>query len=189
MNISIFGLGYVGCVSLGCLAEKGHRVIGVDLDKTKVDFINDGKPTIMENQIDEIISRQKQLGTISATNDAIQAVRATDVSYIFVGTPSTPNGHLDLSAVFSVTKEIAEGIKEKREFHVIIIRSTVLPGANEKVTQIVEEVSGKVSGKDFAIVSNPEFLREGSAVHDFYHPPYTLIGSRNDKAIDDETNI
>lgn len=179
MDISIFGLGYVGCVSLGCLAEKGHRVVGVDLDKTKVDFINDGKPTIMEKQIDEIISRQKQLGTISATNDAIQAVRTTDVSYICVGTPSTPNGHLDLSAVFSVSKEIAEGIKRKKEFHVIIIRSTVLPGANEKVAQIVE----KVAGKDFAVVSNPEFLREGSAVHDFYHPPYTLIGSRNDKAI------
>lgn len=183
MKISIFGLGYVGCVSLGCFAEKGHRIIGVDLDKTKVKFINDGKPTVMEKGIDEIIARQKKLGTISAVNDAIQAVKTTEVSYICVGTPSTSNGHLDLSAVFKVSEEIGRGIKEKGEFHVLVIRSTVLPGTNERVSEIVEKTSGKICGEDFAIVSNPEFLREGSAVSDFYHPPYTLIGSSNDKAI------
>ncbi|MCP4991062.1 MAG: UDP-glucose/GDP-mannose dehydrogenase family protein [Colwellia sp.] len=184
MNISIFGLGYVGCVSVGCLAKNGHNVTGVDLSPVKVDFINQGKPTIVENEIDEIISEQHNQGKISATNDGVQAVRNTDVSFICVGTPSTPNGHLDLTAIHSVAGEIGRGIKEKDSFHVVAIRSTVLPGTNMKVTEIIEDISGKKRDKDFAVVSNPEFLREGSAVKDYFQPSFTLIGTGSDMAME-----
>lgn len=185
MNISIFGLGYVGCVSLGCLAKNGHRIIGVDLNQTKIDFINVGKSPIVEKEIDDIISEQHALGTIAATDDGVYAVKNTDVSFMCVGTPSTPktpNGHLNLKAIFNVSEEIAKGIAEKNRFHVVVIRSTVLPGTNEKVSRIIEEKSGKQRDKDFATVSNPEFLREGTAVQDYYSPPYTIIGSCNEQA-------
>ena len=182
MKVSIFGLGYVGCVSLGCLAQNGHTVVGVDLNASKVSFINAGKATIIEDEIDGILSAQHKLGRISATNDGASAVRDTDVSIICVGTPPTNNGHLDFTSVYEVAGEIGRGIKEKTEFHVIAIRSTVLPGTNEKVTQIIEQTSGKKSGTDFATVSNPEFLREGTAVRDYYSPPYTLLGTDNARA-------
>lgn len=183
MNISVFGLGYVGTVSLACLGKNGHKVIGVDLVHTKINFINEGRSPIIENEIDSILSEQHKKGSISATNDGISATQNTDISFICVGTPSTNNGHLHLNAVFNVAEEIGRGIKEKNSYHIIVIRSTVLPGTNEKVIEIVEKVSGKNSNKDFSVVSNPEFLREGTAVKDFYNPPCTLIGSNNDKAI------
>jgi GDP-mannose 6-dehydrogenase len=183
LNISIFGLGYVGCVSLGCLSKNGHQVIGVDLNDTKVDFINKGKPTIVEKEIDNIIYEQHKLGNISATTNSIQAVIDTNVSFICVGTPSTSSGHLNLNAIHKVAEEIGGGIREKKSFHAVVIRSTVLPGTNEKVSKIIEDVSGKKCNKDFAVISNPEFLREGSAVKDFYNPPFTLIGSNNKRSI------
>lgn len=182
MNISIFGLGYVGCVGLGCLAQNGHRVIGVDLAPAKVNAINSGKASIVENEIDTIIAEQYRLGTISATSDALEAVKDTDVSFICVGTPSTPNGHLNLNAIFQVAEEIGKGIGAKKSFHVVVIRSTVLPGTNEKTAAILEEASGRKNGEDFAVVSNPEFLREGTAVKDYFNPPYTLIGSSSPRA-------
>ena len=182
MNISIFGLGYVGCVSMTCLAKNGHYVIGVDVNQTKIDFINQGKPTIVEKQIDNIMLEQHKQKKISATSDSVDTVTKTDVSFICVGTPSTPNGHLDLSTIFRVAGKIGNGIKEKTSFHVVVIRSTVLPGTNEKVSQIIEEASGKKCNIDFAVVSNPEFLREGTAVKDYYTPSYTLIGATNNKA-------
>ena len=184
MKISIFGLGYVGCVSLGCLAKNGHHVIGVDISETKVDFINKGKSTIVEKNIDTIISEQHKLEKISATTNGIQAVLNTDLSFICVGTPSSQNGHLNLKAIFKVAEEIGKGIREKKSFHVVVIRSTVLPGTNEKVAAIIEDVANKECNKEFSVVSNPEFLREGSAVNDFYNPPFTLIGSNNKRSIE-----
>ena len=184
MNISIHGLGYVGCVSIGCLAKNGHKIIGVDLQQVKVDFINQGKSPIMENGINDLIYEQYESGNISAINDSCEAAKSTEISFICVGTPSTPEGHLNLNAIFKVAESIGKGIKERNSFHVIVIRSTVLPGTNEKVARIVEETSGKENNKDFAIVSNPEFLREGTAIADYYNPPYTLIGSDNEKAIE-----
>ncbi|NEU09992.1 UDP-glucose/GDP-mannose dehydrogenase family protein [Flavihumibacter sp. R14] len=179
MHISIFGLGYVGCVSLGCLAKNGHSVIGVDVSETKVRQINSGLPTIIENEIDVIIQDEHLKGTISATTDFLYAVEKTDLSIIAVGTPSTSTGHLNLTYIFKVAHDIAEGIRKKETFHIIVIRSTVLPGTGDKCAKIIEKHSGKKEGKDFAIVSNPEFLREGTAVYDYYHPPLTLIGSFN----------
>ncbi|MDA3930801.1 MAG: nucleotide sugar dehydrogenase [Prolixibacteraceae bacterium] len=182
MNISIFGLGYVGCVSLGCLAQNGHTVIGVDVSQNKVDLINNGKPTIIEKDIDTIIGEQRTLGNISATNNAAEAVAETEISIIAVGTPSTLQGHLDLKYIFKVAENIGKAIKNKNDFHIAAIRSTVLPGTCDKVAEIIEKASGKKRNEGFAIVDNPEFLREGSAVKDYYNPPLTLVGSDNKDA-------
>ena len=182
MNISIFGLGYVGCVSLGCLANNGHRVIGVDVSQNKVDLINNGKPTIIEKDIDIIIAEQHKLGTISATTNAMDAVLNSEICIIAVGTPSTPQGHLNLKYIFQVAENIGIALRNKEEFQVVAIRSTVLPGTCDKVAAIIEAASGKKRNEAFAIVDNPEFLREGTAVEDYYNPPLTLIGSDNKEA-------
>ena len=182
MNISIFGMGYVGCVSLGCLAKNGHQVIGVDVVKSKIDLINSGKPTIIEKDIDTIIEENHKIGRIKATNNFKDAVRDTDISIICVGTPSNAQGHLNLNAIYQTAKQIGEAIKEKDTFHIVTVRSTVLPGTNKKVGEIIEEASGKERNKAFAVISNPEFLREGTAVKDYYNPPVTVIGTDNPKA-------
>ena len=183
MNISIFGLGYVGCVSLGCLAKNGHHVIGVDVNKLKVNLINEGKSTIIEKDIDTIIKEQRENNNISATLDHKFAVSNSDVTIICVGTPSTNNGHLNLEYIYQTANQIGEALKEKESFHVIVIRSTVLPGTNNKAGEIIAEVSGKKRNIGFAVVSNPEFLREGSAVEDYYNPAITVLGSDCNKAI------
>ncbi|OFY57403.1 MAG: GDP-mannose dehydrogenase [Bacteroidetes bacterium RBG_13_46_8] len=182
MKISIFGLGYVGCVSLGCLAKNGHHVIGVDTNKTKVDQINAGKPTIIEKDIEEIIREQRARNYISATLDPVEAILNTEISIVAVGTPSTSHGHLNLQYIFNVAEEIGKALKEKKDFHVIAIRSTIMPGTCKKFGHVVEEKSGKKLNKDFAVLSNPEFLREGTAVNDYFNPPLTLIGSDNPEA-------
>jgi GDP-mannose 6-dehydrogenase len=177
MKISIFGLGYVGCVSLACLSNNGIEGIGVDVNPTKVDFINQGKSPIVEGEIDEFISEQKRQGRISATLDGISAVQSSEVSFVCVGTPSTENGHLDLQGVFRTSQEIGTGIRQKNDFHIVALRSTVLPGTCDKFGSMIEQFSGKKRDEDFAVVSNPEFLREGSAVRDYYNPPFTLVGT------------
>lgn len=184
MNISIFGLGYVGCVSLGCLAKNGHTVIGVDTSETKVRQINSGLATIIEKDIDVIIQEEHLKGKISATTDFSYAIESTEVSIVAVGTPSSSKGHLNLNYIFTVAEHFGEALKKKDNFHVIAIRSTVFPGTIQKFEKIIEEASGKKKDKDFAVVSNPEFLREGTAVHDYYHPPLTLIGATNKIAAD-----
>src|ERR1035437_3497035 len=182
MNISILGLGYVGCVSLGCLAKNGHNVIGVDTSPTKVEQINLGKATIIEKDIENIIAEQRAAGRISATTDNHLAVISSDISIVAVGTPSTNKGHLDLEHIFNVAENIGEVLKHKNTAHIIAIRSTIMPGTCDKFADTVERISGKKRNLDFAIVDNPEFLREGTAVHDYYNPPLTLIGSDNRKA-------
>lgn len=184
MKISILGLGYVGCVSLGCLARNGNYVIGVDVNKDKVDQINNGLATIVENEIDAIISEQHQQGRITATQDIDFAVQNSEVSIIAVGTPSTDKGHLNLDYIFSAAESIAGALTNKEEFHVIAIRSTVMPGTCEKIARIIEEKSGKKYNEDFTVVDNPEFLREGTAVRDYYNPPLTLIGGDSEKGIE-----
>lgn len=184
MNLSIFGLGYVGCVATGCLAQQGHRVIGVDPQPTKVDFINAGKATIIEAGIEDLIAQQRAAGRISATVDGRSAVRDSDVSFICVGTPPTPNGHLDLATVFLVAGQIGEALREKSGRHVIALRSTVLPGTNERVAVLIAQTSGKRNHEDFAVVSNPEFLREGTSIDDFLNPCYTLVGSGCPRAVE-----
>lgn len=182
MNISIFGLGYVGCVSLGCLAQNGHTVVGVDVNQNKIDLINSGKPTIIEADIDRIIGEQFELGRISATSDSIQAVLDSEISIIAVGTPSSEKGHLNLQYIFNVASNIGEAISQKSSFHIVALRSTVMPGTCDKIADIIEKTSGKKRNVTFAVVDNPEFLREGTAVKDYYNPPLTLIGSDNIEA-------
>jgi len=182
MNISIFGLGYVGCVSLGCLAQNGHHVTGVDVNGTKVAQINSGRATIVEKDIDTIIAQQHALGRIQATTDYRKAIMNTDISIIAVGTPSTPQGHLNLSYIFKVADHVGDALTEKDSFHVVAIRSTVMPGTCDQIAARIEARTGKVRNIDFAVVSNPEFLREGTAVYDYYNPPLTLIGTESERA-------
>jgi len=188
-KISIFGLGYVGCVSIGCLAQEGHYVIGVDLVDLKVNMINSGKPTIIEKDVDKLIYEQWKKGRISATKDYIRAVKNTEVSIICVGTPSSNEGHLNLKYVYKTAKQIAEGLREKKGFHVIVIRSTVVPGTNRRVGEIVEKISRKKRNAHFAVVSNPEFMREGTSIEDYYNPQNIILASENDKAIQIMKNI
>lgn len=182
MNISYFGLGYVGCVGTACCAKLGHHVIGNDVSKNKVDLINQGKPTIIEAEVGELIADGHNKGLIEATTNYHYAVHNSEVSFIVVGTPSTREGHLNLNYIYTVARQIGEAMKDKKDFHIIAIRSTVLPGTNKRVGEILAEASGKVRGRDFAVVSNPEFLREGTAVRDYLNPPLTLIGTDSERA-------
>lgn len=177
MNISIFGLGYVGAVSAGCLARDGHNVIGVDPNTTKVQLINSGLSPIVEKDIDRIIKECVNNGTLTASTNVSEAVQATNVSIICVGTPSQLNGSLDLSYVRRVCEEIGTALSEKLEFHIVVMRSTILPGTmREIVIPTLESTSGKKAGRDFGVCNNPEFLREGTAVYDYDNPPKTVIG-------------
>ncbi len=182
MNISIFGLGYVGCVGAACFASMGHKVTGVDVSANKVDLINSGRPTIIERDIEELCRKGHEAGLLSATTDVEEAVCSTDISFIAVGTPGSGHGHLDLSYIYGVAREIGQALARKEGFHIVAIRSTVMPGTNKRVTEIIAGESGKTPGVDFAVVSNPEFLREGTSVHDFMNPPLTLVGTDSPRA-------
>ncbi len=182
MNISIFGLGYVGCVGAACCAKLGHHVIGVDVSANKVNLINNGKPTIIEQDIEKLCKEGHDKGLLRATQDMNDAIQNSEISFIVVGTPSSPEGHLNLNYIFTVAKQIGEALKQKNDFHIVAIRSTVLPGTNEKVGKIIEEASGKKRNEGFTVVSNPEFLREGTSVKDYMNPPLTLVGTDNEFA-------
>jgi GDP-mannose 6-dehydrogenase len=185
MRISIFGLGYVGVVSAGCLANEGHTVVGVDLNHTKVGLINRGTSPIIEKDIGEIIATAVAERRLRATTDAREAVMSTEISLICVGTPSQWNGNLDLSYVRRVCEEIGAALREKQDFHVVVARSTMLPGSMRKVLiPTLEAGSGKTAGVDFGVCNNPEFLREGTAVYDYYHPPKTVIGETDKRSGD-----
>ena len=185
MNISVFGLGYVGAVSAGCLARDGHRVIGIDPNRTKVDLINGGLAPIVEKDIDHIIADAVDAGRLQATDDCRRAVADSTLSLICVGTPSQPNGSLDLCHVVNVCAQIGAALQEKEAFHVVVVRSTMLPGSVQTVViDSLERHSGKRAGVDFGVCINPEFLREGSAVFDYDHPPKTVIGESDDAAGD-----
>ena len=183
MKISIFGLGYVGTVSAGCLATDGHFVIGVDPNKTKVDLINQGTSPIVEKDIGEMIAAAVKNNQLRATLDVRDAVMNSNISLVCVGTPSQLNGNLDLSHVRKVCEQIGAALKDKSDFHVVVARSTMLPGSMRNVViPALESFSGKKAGTDFGVCNNPEFLREGTAVFDYYNPPKTVIGETDTKA-------
>ncbi len=182
MNISIFGLGYVGCVGAACMAKLGHHVIGSDISENKVALLNQGRATIVEAEIDEYIKAAVESGRLEATMDASYAVCHSEISFISVGTPSSRSGHLNLEYIYDAARQIGEALADKKEFHIVVIRSTVLPGTNVKVGEMIEEVSEKRRGDDFTVVSNPEFLREGTAVRDYMNPPLTLVGTDDVRA-------
>lgn len=177
MKVSIFGLGYVGTVSAGCLAREGHEVIGVDPVKTKVDLINAGKSPIIEKDIEEIVVGAVNARRLRATDNTVEALQDTDLSFVCVGTPSQINGNLDLTHVRHVCEQLGQALKRKPTRHTVVIRSTILPGTMRRlVIPVLEETSGKKAGADFGVCNNPEFLREGTAVVDFNSPPKTVIG-------------
>lgn len=178
MKLSVFGIGYVGCVSAACFAKEGHEVIGVDANPVKVEIINSGKSPIVEAGIDELIGEMVKEGRLRAMTGAGAAVMESEMSLVCVGTPSQSNGSLDLSYIKRVCQEIGAAMEAKNSRHTVIIRSTMLPGTIETVVVPALEVySGKKAGKDFGIAINPEFLREGTSLKDFYAPPFTLIGA------------
>jgi len=185
LKVSIFGLGYVGTVSAGCLANDGHDVVGVDPVHAKIDLISSGRTPIVEAEIGEIIAATVKSGKLRATHDAAQAIQETELSFVCVGTPSQQNGNLDLRYIRRICEQIGEALKTKEKRHTVVIRSTILPGTMHKIViPTLEEFSQKKAGRDFGVSNNPEFLREGSAVKDFRSPPKTVIGEL-DKASGD----
>src|SRR5687768_1072866 len=180
MKISVLGLGYVGAVSAGCLARDGHEVIGVDPEKTKVELINAGRTPIIEKDIGRIISEQAESGRLRATTDVTEAVRHTDLALVCVGTPSLPNGGIDLKYIRRVCEQIGAVLATHPGAPVIVMHSTMLPGTmRDVVIPILEKASQKKAGEEFGLCINPEFLREGTAVHDYAHPPKTVVGEVN----------
>lgn len=182
LSISVFGLGYVGCVSAACFAREGFRVIGVDVNPTKVEAINSGQSTIVEEGIMELVGEMRASGRLSATTDVALAVRETDISLICVGTPSRPNGSIDLQYIKRVCEQIGEAFRDKETHHTVVIRSTVMPGTIDNIViPALEAGSGKRHGSGYAALSNPEFLREGTSIKDFYDPPFTLVGAHSEQ--------
>jgi GDP-mannose 6-dehydrogenase len=182
MRVNIFGLGYVGCVSAACLAESGHDVTGIDIDRSKVGAINAGQSPIVEPGLEAVVRRAVDSGRLRASNCPSNAA---DVSIICVGTPSSENGSLDLTHVEHVARQIGAYLGSLSSFHVVNVRSTVLPGTVENlIIPLLEEQSGKVAGVDFGVCMNPEFMREGSSVDDFFRPPFTLIGQLDESSGD-----
>ncbi|MFZ5987266.1 MAG: nucleotide sugar dehydrogenase [Bacillota bacterium] len=183
MNISIFGLGYVGVVSAGCLASRGHRIVGVDVNEVKVNMLNDGVSPIVEKDLPELLSKAKENGMLHATTEVSEAIAETELSIICVGTPSRSNGCLDTSYIESVCQQIGTSLKDKDKPQILVFRSTMLPGTmREVVIPMLEEASGKKQNKDFYVAFNPEFLRESTAVYDFNNPPKTVVGADSDEA-------
>ncbi|PYV60299.1 MAG: GDP-mannose dehydrogenase [Acidobacteria bacterium] len=177
-SISVFGLGYVGTITAACLADKGNRVIGVDLNLTKVESMDAGRSPIMEPGVQELISEAHRACRLHATADLASAILNSEISFLCVGTPSLRSGKLDLGHIEPVCRQIGETLRQKDSFHLVVLRSTVLPGTAESlVIPTLEQASGKRMGKDFSVCVNPEFMREGTAVADFLEPAMTVIGA------------
>jgi GDP-mannose 6-dehydrogenase len=177
MKVSVFGLGYVGCVSAAAFADDGHEVVGVDVIPEKVAAVNAGRSPIVEPGLDDLLQRGVATGRLRATSCTEDAVRATDLSLLCVGTPSRKNGSLDLTYLTRVCEEIGHVLKDKDTYHVVVVRSTVLPGTTHgTVIPALEAASGKKYGEGFGVSVNPEFLREGTAIKDFRNPPLTMVG-------------
>lgn len=185
MNISIFGLGYVGCVSLACLARDGHNVIGVDVDRTKLELLAAGRTPVVEEGMVDLVAAAAKSGRMRVTDDVRDAVAHSDVSLICVGTPSASNGSQDLSAIHRLAEDLGAAVATKPRPHAIVFRSTLAPGTVEEVIRpIVERASGKRDGVDFHLCFQPEFLREGTSIRDYDKPPFTIVGANSDYPVE-----
>jgi GDP-mannose 6-dehydrogenase len=185
MRISIFGLGYVGAVSLACLSRDGHDVIGVDIDRDKLELLRAGKTPVVEEGMVELMQQVAASGRVSVTTDAEQAVRDSDISLVCVGTPSAANGSQDQGAILRLAEAMGRALAAKTEPHVVVFRSTVVPGTVEDVLRpIVERASGKKDGVDFHLCFQPEFLREGSSIRDYDKPPFTIVGANHEHPVE-----
>jgi GDP-mannose 6-dehydrogenase len=177
MNVAVFGLGYVGCVSAASFAADTHNVIGVDVNRIKVDAVNAGRSPVVEPGLEELLKQSVDAGRLRATSDTAEAVAASDVSLLCVGTPSRKNGSLDLTYLVRAAEEIGAALRNHDDYHVVVVRSTVLPGTtHDAIIPALERTSGKAYGTGFGVSVNPEFLREGTALKDFRTPPLTLVG-------------
>ena len=185
MKIAIFGLGYVGSVSAGCMAAAGHEVIGVDVEPQKVDLLRSGRSPVTEPGLDDLLGGAVAAGRLTVTSDTAQAVASTDLSLICVGTPSRRNGSLDSTYLERVIEQIGQALAGSDRYHVIAVRSTLLPGVLEStLIPLLERASGRPVGKEIGVCVNPEFLREGSAIRDFRNPPFTVVGETDQRAGD-----
>ncbi|MEK6808219.1 MAG: nucleotide sugar dehydrogenase [Nanoarchaeota archaeon] len=190
MRISIFGLGYVGCILTAGYSHFGFNVVGVDIEQKKIEFINSGKSPVIEKGIEEYIARGKNENRISATNNTRYAIINSNVSFITVGTPSLANGEIDLTYTIRVCESIGHALKEKNSYHLIVFKSTLFPGTVEnKLIPIIESLSNKKAGIDFGVCHNPEFLREGEGLSDFFAPSLTIIGELDKKSGDGLSEI
>jgi GDP-mannose 6-dehydrogenase len=184
-KVSIFGIGYVGAVSAACLAADGNTIVAVDNLQAKVDCINEGRSTIIEAGLEELIAKCVAAGTLRATTDILDAIAETEVSLICVGTPSASDGSIGTSYIEAVCEEIGMALQAKSSFHSVIIRSTLVPGTMERLCiPILEAASGLKAGIDFGVGYYPEFLREGTAIKDYYDPGLIVFG-----ALDKETEL
>lgn len=180
MRISVFGLGYVGSVTAVCVADRNHDVIGVETNPDKLALFRIGQTPLFEPGLAELLAKAHGARRFTATDSATEAIQNSTLSFICVGTPSKKGGQPDLSHVEHVSREIGEALRAKSAPHTVVVRSTMLPGSIEGVViPAIESASGKREGRDFHVVANPEFMREGSAIHDFYEPPFVVIGERN----------
>jgi GDP-mannose 6-dehydrogenase len=185
LPISVFGLGYVGSVTAACFAARGHRVVGIDLNVDKVKTLQSGNSPILEPGIQELVTNCCQKGLLQATLDVNEAVQNSEVSFICVGTPSQANGKLDLRGIKHVCEQIGESLRNKPGFHVVVARSTIIPGTTQQIIiPALEIASGKKAGVDFGVATNPEFMREGSAIKDFLEPPMTVLGVSDARCAD-----
>jgi GDP-mannose 6-dehydrogenase len=182
MRISVFGLGYVGAVSVACLARDGHRVVGVDVDPVKLELIRTGRSPIVEEGIQELMRDVVQAGSVSVTDSVSDAIRDTELSFICVGTPSSGNGSQDLSAVRRIGEQIGAALRVKDDYHTMVLRSTVEPGTVDGMfRETLERASGKKAETDFGVCFQPEFLREGTSIRDYDNPPFTIVGAATER--------
>ena len=187
---SVFGLGYVGAVTAACLAQAGHEIVGVDANPEKVSAMESGRAPVLEPGLSDLVAQNRKAGRLHVTTDAFSAVHQSDVSFICVGTPSLSSGRLDLNSVTRCCQDIGEALRSKRDFHSVVIRSTVLPETGKSlVIPTIEAASGKRAGMDFAVCSNPEFTREGCAVADFLNPTITVLGADDPSHLDSLRNL
>jgi GDP-mannose 6-dehydrogenase len=185
LKLSILGLGYVGAVSLACLGRDGHEVVGVDIDPAKLDLIRAGKTPVVEEGMVELMEQVVASGRVRVTPDVAVAIVDTEVSFICVGTPSAPNGSQDQAALLQVARELGRALRRKHGPHVLVFRSTLVPGTVEDVLRpILERESGKQEGVDFHVCFQPEFLREGSSIRDYNQPPFTVVGASHDAPVE-----
>ena len=185
MRVSVFGLGYVGVVSLACLARDGNEVIGVDVNPNKLEMIGAGDSPIAEEGIQELVAEVVGSGRVAVTNDPGQAIAATDLSFVCVGTPSASNGSQDLSSIQRVCSQIGAAISDKSSYHNVVIRSTVMPGTTDAIiAPILARRARRSVGPEPGLCFQPEFLREGSSIKDYDDPPFTIVGSASKRAVE-----